>query len=63
MTREERQARQEAYEEKRRKEKEEREELEANFKKLSYRNRLLFMMVVQFMRDNPDDWEVGNDDE
>jgi len=55
MTREERQARQKAWEEEMRKKKEEREELEANFKKLSYRNRLLFLTVVQFMLDNPDD--------
>jgi len=57
MTREERQAREEAWEEEVRKKKEEREELETNFKKLSYRNRLLFLMVVQFMLDNPDDGE------
>jgi len=57
MTREERQARQEAWEEEKRKKKEERDRLMADFQKLSYRNRLLFMMVVQFMLDNPDDEE------
>ena len=55
MTREERQARQEAWEEGKRKKKEDCECLMADFQKLSYRNRLLFMMVVQFMLDNPDD--------
>ena len=57
MTREERQARQKANEEERRKKKEERDRLMADFQKLSYRNRLLFMMVVQFMLDNHDDGE------
>ena len=57
MTREERKAQNDSWWEQREKQKKEFEEMEAMYKQLSYRDRLLFMMVVHFLVDNPDDGE------
>jgi len=57
MTSEERKTQNDEWWEERRKQKEEFKKMEAMYKKLSYRDRLLFLMVVQFLLDNPDDGE------
>ena len=57
MTREERKAQNDSWWEQREKQKKEREKMGALYKKLSYRDKLLFLTVVQFLADNPDDGE------
>jgi formiminotetrahydrofolate cyclodeaminase len=50
MNREQRKAKKDSYETKRRERQEENERIKADFKKLSYRDKLLFTLVVQFLR-------------
>jgi hypothetical protein len=53
MTREERIAKNEAWEAKQRKKDECLNNIRKNYKSLSYRDKLLFMIVMNFLRDNP----------
>jgi len=60
MTREERRASMEAWENEQRKKKEDVEYIKSLYETMSYRNKLLFMMVVHFLADNPEEGENHN---
>lgn len=53
MNKEQRKAKRESYEAMMAERKKTNEKMLADFKKLSYRNKLLFTLVVQFLEDNP----------
>jgi len=60
MTKEEHRANMEAWENEQRKKKEDVEYIKSLYETMSYRNKLLFMMVVHFLIDNPEEGEKND---